>query len=231
VIGDSRSSIDFAEDCVSVCPSALLRVADVFSGDEAPGMNALLRAIVRVGLNRYEGDVLDVKEGFAGLVRAARRVESGHWSLASLIDDIDTHDGLRGVDRVSQELVGLDRASVSGLLGRGCIMLGSSRCPELPNLEVRPCMLRHLQRGGSPSVADRSWPLGLRAQPGKRSPVLANGAASWACAAASSCFRTSRSRPPPNAPRRPSSSTSSRRTSVVCKSATSASGSGLFPKP
>ncbi len=137
MIGNNRSSIDVEANCVSLCPSALLRVAVVFSGGEAPGMNALLRAIVRVGLNRYEGDVLGVKEGFAGLVRTAGQVESGHWSLASLIDDIDTHDGLRGVARASQDLVRLDRASVSGLLGRGSIMLGSSRCAEFLEAEVR----------------------------------------------------------------------------------------------
>ncbi len=137
MIGDNRTSIDIAEHCVSVCPSAVLRVAVLFSGGEAPGMNALLRAIVRVGMNRYGGDVIGVKEGFAGLVRAVRRVELGHWSLASLRDDIDTHDGLRGVGRASQELVRLDRASVSGLLGRGGILLGASRCPEFHEPVVR----------------------------------------------------------------------------------------------
>jgi 6-phosphofructokinase 1 len=115
----------------------VLRVAVLFSGGEAPGMNALLRAIVRVGLNRYHGDVIGVKGGFAGLVRTVRRVELGHWSLASIIDDLDTHDGLRGVGRGSQEMVRLDRESVSGLLGRGGILLGSSRCPEFHEPAVR----------------------------------------------------------------------------------------------
>jgi 6-phosphofructokinase 1 len=137
VIPDNCSSIDFAENCVSLDPSAVLRVAVLFSGGEAPGMNALLRAIVRVGLNRHEGDPIGVKEGFAGLVRTVRRVDLGHLSLASLMDDIDTHDGLRGVARASQELVRLDRASVSGLLGRGGILLGASRCPEFHEPAVR----------------------------------------------------------------------------------------------
>ena len=102
-----------------------------------PGMNPCLRAIVRLGLNRYKADVLGVKDGYAGLVRSVRRVEAGRATLASLIEEIDTHEGLLGVGRASQDLVRLDHVSVSGLLGKGGIMLGSSRCPEFHAPEVR----------------------------------------------------------------------------------------------
>ncbi len=114
-----------------------LLAAVFFSGSDVPGMNPCLRAIVRLGLNRYKADVLGVKDGFAGLVRSVRRLEAGRATLASLIEEIDTHEGLLGVGRGSQDLVRLDHASVSGLLGKGGIMLGSSRCPEFHAPEVR----------------------------------------------------------------------------------------------
>ena len=83
--------------------------------------------------------------------------------------------------------------------------------PGGPPLHAGPSPARRVAVGRRPG----SWPPGSPVRPGKRSPVPANGAASWACAAASFC-RTSRSSPTPNAPRRPSSSTSSRKMSAVC---------------
>jgi 6-phosphofructokinase 1 len=113
------------------------RVVILFSGGDAPGMNALLRAIVRLGLSRHLAEVLGVKDGYAGLVRIVKLLESGELTLASLISEIDTHEGLLGVGHASQDLVRLDHASASGLLGRGGIMLGASRCPEFHDPEVR----------------------------------------------------------------------------------------------
>ncbi len=113
------------------------RAAILFSGVESPGMNAFLRHLVRLGLNRHGAEVLGVKDGFAGIVRTARRLESGESTLETLIDTIDTRGGLLGVGDMSLDLVRLDHASVSGLLGRGGIMLGASRCPEFLATEVR----------------------------------------------------------------------------------------------
>ena len=57
-----------------------------------------MRAIVRLGLNRQEADVLGVKDAYAGLARSARRLGSGQLRLASFIDAIDTHGRLLGFD-------------------------------------------------------------------------------------------------------------------------------------
>src|SRR5690348_16803807 len=87
------------EELPSNVLTVLRPVAVLFSGGDAPGMNPLLRAIVRLGRNRHEADVLGVKDGYAGLVRTARRLESGQTTLASLMGEIDTHGGLLGVGR------------------------------------------------------------------------------------------------------------------------------------
>ena len=113
------------------------RVAILFSGDDTPGMNPYLRHFVRLGLNRHGIEVLGIKDGYSGLVNLARRVESGQSTVATCLKDIDTHKGLSGVDRADQSLVLLDHRSVSGLLSRGGIMLGASRCPDFLDPEVR----------------------------------------------------------------------------------------------
>jgi len=67
------------------------RAAILFSGGDWPGMNALLRDVVRLGLNRHSAAVLGVKVGFAGLVRTTRGLESAELTLATLINEIDTN--------------------------------------------------------------------------------------------------------------------------------------------
>jgi 6-phosphofructokinase 1 len=113
------------------------RVAVLFSGGDSPGMNALLRAFVRLGHNRHCAGVMGVKDGFGGLVRTCKRIMSDQFTFARLQMELDTHAGLAGIHHANQDLVFLDHASVSGLLGRGGIMLGSSRCPEFRAPAVR----------------------------------------------------------------------------------------------
>jgi 6-phosphofructokinase 1 len=138
VVGDSeRGREPGSGNAKSISGMDFLRVVVLFSGGDVPGMNALLRAIVRLGLSRHRADVLGAKDGFAGLVRTARRLEAGESTLASLIGEIDTHEGLLGAGLASQDLIRLDHRSVSGLLGRGGITLGASRYPEFHTPEVR----------------------------------------------------------------------------------------------
>ena len=79
-----------------------LRVVVLFGGASAPGMNALLRAIVRLGLNRHHADVLGAKDGFAGLARTASRIESGQMTEVNLIGVIEAHVGLSGLLRTDR---------------------------------------------------------------------------------------------------------------------------------
>jgi len=137
VDGNSLWSSCCVEDPAFKFPAVSHRVVVLFSGGDAPGMNALLRAVVRLGLSRHKADVLGAKDGYSGLVRTARRVGAGQLSLQTLINEIDTHEGLVGVGDASQDLVRLDHASVSGLLSRGGIVLGASRCPEFRVPKVR----------------------------------------------------------------------------------------------
>lgn len=113
------------------------RAIILFSGGDAPGMNALLRGIVRLGLNRHHIPVLGVKDGYAGLVRTCRRVFMGHADAQTVSDEIGLHKGSEGLRRTNQEMVWMDHASVSGILTKGGIVLGTSRCMEIRDPDVR----------------------------------------------------------------------------------------------
>jgi 6-phosphofructokinase 1 len=111
-------------------------VAVLCSGGDAPSMNAFLRALVRLGLNRHEVPVLGVHDGYLGLVRACRRVNGDAESLVRFQQDIMRHRGRKGLIE-NQELVWMDHASVSGIMGKGGTILGSARCMDFHDPEVR----------------------------------------------------------------------------------------------
>ena len=95
-----------------------LRVVVLFSGGGVPGMNALLRSIVRLGRNRHWAVIFGARNGFAGLVSAASRVESGQVTDAMLLGELESPIDLAGPLQADQDLVRLDSGSVSGPLGR-----------------------------------------------------------------------------------------------------------------
>ena len=113
------------------------RVAVLFSGGETPGMNALLRNVVRLGVNRHGAEVIGVKDGYTGLVQVAQGVHSGYSTVDDIEEELARHRGLAGLHRANQNFVIMDHASVSGLLGRGGIVLGCSRCAEFREVDVR----------------------------------------------------------------------------------------------
>jgi len=112
-------------------------VAVLFSGGDSPGMNALLRAIARLGLNRHGVPVLGVREGYRGLLRAARRANRGEKDLFVMKQEIGSRKGRWGLIHSEQDVIQLDHASVSGIVGAGGTMLGSARCLEFKKPEVR----------------------------------------------------------------------------------------------
>src|SRR5688572_23055433 len=71
-------------------------VAILFSGGDAPGMNPFLRAFTRLGLNLYKAHVLGVKDGFAGLLRAAQRVLADESASATIQDELHQYCGRAG---------------------------------------------------------------------------------------------------------------------------------------
>jgi 6-phosphofructokinase 1 len=113
------------------------RVAVLFSGRGVPGMNPFLNYFTLLGFNRHGVEALGIKNGFAGLLATARQIESGQSTVASCLEQIDTHPGHAGIHRAEQSVVRLDHESVSGLLSRGGIMLGATRCPEFHDPEAR----------------------------------------------------------------------------------------------
>jgi len=119
-------------------------VAVLFSGGDAPGMNAFLRAVTRIGLNTHHVPVLGVRNGYSGLVAATRQAEDNIEVFRSLIEQ---WTGQWGVINDKQPLVFMNHSSVSGIVGDGGIILGSARCLEFHEPAVRAkviSMLSHL---------------------------------------------------------------------------------------
>lgn len=121
-------------------------VAVLFSGGDAPGMNAFLRAVVRLGLNREKVAVLGVRDGYRGLVRAARAVNGDIEALLRLKNTIASHPGRAGLINDQLDLIQMDHASVSGIMGKGGTILGSARCLEFHDKEVRAKVINLLKQ-------------------------------------------------------------------------------------
>ena len=128
-------------------------------------MNPFLNYFALLGFNRHDVEVLGIKNGYAGLLATARQIESGQSTVASCLEQIDTHPGHAGIRRAEQSVVRLDHESVSGLLSRGGIMLGASRCPEFHDPEARRLACNLLENlgvralvvcGGDGSIAGAS---------------------------------------------------------------------------
>ncbi|MBP7949543.1 MAG: 6-phosphofructokinase [Verrucomicrobiales bacterium] len=120
--------------------------AVVFSGGDAPGMNALLRSLVRLGSNRYHRDVLGVRDGYKGLVRAARRLASGEVSIVEMKEKILAQRGTLGLLDPTQDLILMTNQSVSGIVVQGGIQLRSARCREFkkkPELRQQVVAMLH----------------------------------------------------------------------------------------
>jgi 6-phosphofructokinase 1 len=120
-------------------------VAVLFSGGDAPGMNAFLRAIVRLGLNREKIAVLGIRDGYRGLVRTARTVNGDAEALVRLKKDIATHTGRAGLISEQLHIIQMDHASVSGIMGKGGTILGSARCLEFHEKKVREKVIQLLK--------------------------------------------------------------------------------------
>ena len=111
-------------------------------------MNAFLRAVVRLGLNRHNVPVLGVRSGYRGLVRTARSVGSDPEALVQLQQEILARPGMQGLIHPQQFLIQMDHASVSGIMGKGGTMLGSARCKEFIDPAERAGVVRLLKEIG-----------------------------------------------------------------------------------
>lgn len=120
-------------------------VAVLCSGGDAPGMNAFLRALVRLGLNRHRVPVLGVRDGYRGLVRAAKLANVDGESLVRLKQEIANNQGKRGLIESQQSVIQMDHASVSGIMGKGGTILGSARCLDFHKREVRDSVVKLLK--------------------------------------------------------------------------------------
>lgn len=120
-------------------------VAILFSGGDSPGMNALLRAVARLGLNRHGVAVLGIRDGYRGLARTAAQVNHEEKAMFCLRQEIASRRGRWGLIHPEQDVVWLDHASVSGIAGMGGTVLGSARCPEFHEPTVRAEVIKLLK--------------------------------------------------------------------------------------
>lgn len=120
--------------------------AILFSGGDAPGMNSLLRALVRLSNNRFSLPVIGVMDGYKGLVRTSRRVEQGEITIEELKENILNRRGASGLIARNQDLVLMTNSSVSGIVVQGGILLRSARCKEFRNKpELRQQVIQMLR--------------------------------------------------------------------------------------
>ena len=108
-------------------------VAVLFSGGDAPGMNAEKIA------------VLGIRDGYRGLVRTARAVNDDPEAMVRLKHDIATHTGRSGLISEQLHIIQMDHASVSGIMGKGGTILGSARCLEFHDKKVRDSVVKLLK--------------------------------------------------------------------------------------
>jgi 6-phosphofructokinase 1 len=111
-------------------------------------MNAFLRGIVRLGLNRHQVSVLGVRDGYRGLVRASRQVQGDPEALLRMKQEIGAKGGRSGLIDAQQSIIAMDHASVSGIMGKGGTILGSARCLDFHKPEVRREVIQLLENLG-----------------------------------------------------------------------------------
>ena len=117
-------------------------VAVIFSGGDAPGMNAFLRAVTRISLSRHHVPVLGGRNGYAGLVAAS------NMDFEGLTARLEERVGQWGMISADQPLVLMDNNTVSGIVGKGGTILGTARCLEFHRPEVRGKVVSMLEKLG-----------------------------------------------------------------------------------
>jgi 6-phosphofructokinase 1 len=108
-------------------------------------MNALLRAVTRLGLNQHKVPIIGVRNGYAGLVAAARDTKNNPEALAKLKTNLAHRVGRAGLISRKQYLVSMDHESVSGIVRTGGTILGSARCLAFHDQAVRADVIRLLK--------------------------------------------------------------------------------------
>ncbi len=117
-------------------------IAVIFSGGDAPGMNAFLRAATRISLSRHHVPMLGARNGYAGLVAASK------MDLAQLKAQVEDRVGSWGMITEGQPLVLMDHTAVSGIVGRGGTILGTARCLDFHDPAVRAGVVAMLEQLG-----------------------------------------------------------------------------------
>jgi len=113
----------------------LKRIGVLCSGGDAQGMNAAIRSIVRLGLNKHKLEVFGIKDGYQGLIDCVEKIEQGE-DIAK-IKSMRSKVGNKGLINPDVRIFRMDRWVVSGIIDHGGTILGSARAPKFQEKEMR----------------------------------------------------------------------------------------------
>ena len=141
------------------------RIGVLTSGGDAPGMNALIRSVVR-SASANDISVLGIRRGYSGLINGdiiemgARSVDGiirkgGTMLYTARCKEMLTEEGLQKAADTCRYL-GIDGLICCGGDGtfRGAQDV-ADQIHEATGIDTRVTILGHIQRGGSPSAMDR----------------------------------------------------------------------------
>src|SRR5204863_325975 len=151
-----------------------MHIGVLTGGGDCPGLNAVIRAIVRKGIDRYDHTIVGFRDGWRGPLENAWEeltIEStrgilprGGTILGSSRTNPFKHE--RGFERIRDNLTGLEIDGLIAIGGEdtdefGHVRLGGigqrleHEIEQRTGFETRTTVLGHIQRGGTPTAFDR----------------------------------------------------------------------------
>ena len=117
------------------------------AGGDSPGLNAAIRGVGKAAQQNYDMRIIGFRDGFPGLVE--NRTVSLVQAIKQRIANAEIAEDKKARKQAKKELRDLEAGFSDHTL------LLARQLEKLTGLESRPSILGHLQRGGTPSAADR----------------------------------------------------------------------------
>jgi len=119
-------------------------VGIVNGGGDAPGLNAVIRAVVRTAISRHGMRVIGIRNGFDGLIWPEGAKEMAEESVSGILPRGGTILGTTNRGNPFAYKTRENGVETAGFTLR-----------EILHKEIRVTVLGHVQRGGSPTPFDR----------------------------------------------------------------------------
>jgi 6-phosphofructokinase len=137
-----------------VMATKIKRIGILTAGGDSPGLNAAIRGVGKAALGYYGWEIVGFRDGFRGLVEN-RRINLDRAALSGILTIGGT---ILGTSRDKPHRMVIDGQSkdMTGVVRhQGNTMRLAGKLEELTHLESRVTILGYVQRGGTPSPADR----------------------------------------------------------------------------